>query len=42
MFLVVGTDLAGPVCGLVQQGATTFAVIEQAPVGWSARFVLVH
>ncbi|HEX2080671.1 MAG TPA: hypothetical protein VHG08_23405 [Longimicrobium sp.] len=41
-YLVVGTDLQGPACGLVQQGATLFAVLIQAPVGWNARFVAVY
>ncbi|MBW3570491.1 MAG: hypothetical protein KY467_05250 [Gemmatimonadetes bacterium] len=42
VFFLIGTDLEGPLCGLVQQGGATFAVMAGAPPGWNARFVAVY
>lgn len=41
-FLIIGTDLAGPVCGLVQNTGNLVAIIVEAPPGWLARFAAVY
>lgn len=41
-FLVVGTDLQGPICGLGQGQSNLVALIIDAPPGWVARFVAVY
>lgn len=40
--LLIGTDLNGPTCGLVQASGALEAVMIEAPPGWTARFVAVR
>ena len=41
-YLLIGTDLAGPTCGIVASGSALQAVMIEAPPGWTAWFVIVY
>lgn len=41
-YLLIGTDLEGPTCGIVASGGTLQAVMVGAPPGWTAWFVIVY
>lgn len=41
-YLVVGTDLSGPTCGLVASGGSLAARVIGAVPGWAALFAVVY
>jgi hypothetical protein len=41
-FLVIGTDLDGPVCALGQQGGALVAFVSGGAPGWIVQFVVLY